>query len=338
MKTAAVIGCGDVSVVHFEAIEALADSRLVAVCDVDPDAAMRASSRYGVPSFASHTELLAALRPDVVHITTPHDQHVQPAIDALAAGVHVVVEKPVAQIRSEAERLVAAAEQPGAPKIAVCFQNRYNATSQAMAALLASGQLGSVRGASATVCWHRPPAYYKSRPWRGQVDRSGGGVLINQAIHSVDLLQWLLGEVRQVRGQASRLALGDVEVEDTAQIVLDHEGGARSVFFATNANATDSPVTLEIVTEAAELFLRRDLTVRYADGRVEVVQERQAASGGRAYWGVSHQVLIEDFYARLGEPEPFWIGPREAAKSLDILSRVYASGIWALSSDLSEPG
>ena len=329
MKTAAVVGCGDVSVVHFEAIEALPDLQLVAVCDVDQDAAARASARYGVPSFASHTELLAAMRPDVVHITTPHDQHVQPAIDALTAGVHVVVEKPVAHIRTEAERLVAAAEQPGAPKIAVCFQNRYNATSQAMADLLESGRLGSVLGASATVCWHRPPAYYKSRPWRGQVDRSGGGVLINQAIHSIDLLQWLLGEVQVVRGRASRLALEGVDIEDTAQIVLDHQGDARSVFFATNANATDSPVTLEILTEGAELFLRRDLTVRYADGRVEVVEERQAASSGRTYWGVSHQALIADFYARLGEPEPFWISPREASKSLDILSRVYASGIWS---------
>jgi predicted dehydrogenase len=323
-----VIGCGDVSVVHFEAIEALADLELVAVCDVEPDAASRASVRYDVPSFASHAELLAAIRPDVVHITTPHDQHVQPAIDALAAGVHVVVEKPVAHTRDEADRLVAAAEQPGAPKIAVCFQNRYNATSVAAAALLASGDLGPVLGGSASVCWHRPPAYYESRPWRGQADRSGGGVLINQAIHSVDLLQWLLGEVREVRGRASRLALGDVDVEDTAQIVMDHEGGARSVFFATNANATDSPVTLEIVTEGAELFLRRDLTVRYADGRVEVVEERRAASSGRAYWGVSHQLLIEDFYARLDEPEPFWISPREGSKSLDILRRVYASGIW----------
>ncbi len=323
-----MIGCGDVSVVHFESIEALADLELVAVCDVDPDAATRASARYGVPSFASHAELLAAIRPDVVHITTPHDQHVQPAIDALAAGVHVVVEKPVAHTCEEADRLVAAAEQPGAPKIAVCFQNRYNATSVAAAALLASGELGRVLGGSASVCWHRPSAYYQSRPWRGQFDRSGGGVLINQAIHSVDLLQWLLGEVREVRGRASRLALGDVDVEDTAQIVMDHEGGARSVFFATNANATDSPVTLEIVTEGAELFLRRDLTVRYADGRVEVVEERRAASSGRAYWGVSHQLLIEDFYARLDEPEPFWISPREASKSLDILRRVYASEIW----------
>jgi UDP-N-acetyl-2-amino-2-deoxyglucuronate dehydrogenase len=328
MTTAAVIGCGDVSVVHFESIEALDDSELVAVCDVDPDTAARAAERYGVPSFPTHTELLAAMRPDVVHIATPHDQHVQPAIDCLAAGVHVVVEKPVAHTRSEAERLVAAAEEPGTPKIAVCYQNRYNATSQAIVNLLASGELGSAIGGSASVCWSRRPEYYRSRPWRGQRERSGGGVLINQAIHTVDLLQWLLGEVQQVRGRASRLAIDGVDIEDTAEIVLDHSGGARSVFFATNANATDSPVTLEIVTEGAELFLRRDLTVRYADGRVEVVHERHATSGGRSYWGISHRLLIADFYARLADPGPFWIGPREAAKSLDILSRVYASGIW----------
>jgi UDP-N-acetyl-2-amino-2-deoxyglucuronate dehydrogenase len=327
MTTAAVIGCGDVSVVHFEAIEAISDCRLVAVCDVDPTAAARAAERYGVPSYPSHAELLAAAQPDVVHITTPHDQHVQPAIDCLAAGVNVVLEKPVAHVPAEAERLITAAEQPGAPKIAVCLQNRYNATSQAAAALLDGSELGSVLGGSATVFWHRPAAYYKSRPWRGEIDRSGGGVLINQAIHTVDLLQWLLGEVHEVRGQASRLALSEVEIEDTAHLVLDHHGGARSIFFATNAHVTDSPVTLEIVTEGAELFLRRDLTVRYADGRVEVVEERQAASGGRAYWGVSHRILIADFYARLDEPEPFWISPREAAKSLDILSRVYASGV-----------
>jgi UDP-N-acetyl-2-amino-2-deoxyglucuronate dehydrogenase len=330
MTTAAVIGCGDVSVVHLEAIQAHADAQLVAVCDVDPAAVTRTAERYGVPGFPSHIDLLEAVRPDVVHIATPHDQHVQPALDSLAAGVNVVLEKPVAHVPSEAERLVAAAEQPGAPKIAVCFQNRYNATSQAAAALLADGELGRVIGGSGTVCWYRPPAYYQSRPWRGRVDRSGGGALINQAIHTVDLLQWLLGEVQEVRGQASRLALGDVvDVEDTASIVLDHAGGARSVFFATNAGAVDSPVTLEIVTEGAELFLRRDLTVRYADGRVEVIEERQATSSGRAYWGASHALLIDDFYARLADPEPFWIGPREAVKSLDILSRVYAGGILA---------
>src|SRR5918998_267608 len=184
MTTAAVIGCGTISVVHFEAIEAHPDSQLVAVCDTDPDTAAGASERYGVPAFASHTELLAALRPDVVHIATPHDQHVQPAIDCLAAGVNVIIEKPVAHTVAEAWRLVEAAERPGAPKIGVCFQNRYNTTSRAIHDRLRSGDLGRVLGASATVFWHRTEAYYHARPWRGLVDRGGGGVLINQAIHS----------------------------------------------------------------------------------------------------------------------------------------------------------
>ena len=115
-----------------------------------------------------------------------------------------------------------------------------------------------------------------------------------------------------------------IEVEDTAEMVLEHANGARSVFYATLANTVNAPVTLDIVTEQATLSLRGDLTVSYADGRVEVVPERKAASGGRAYWGVSHELLIRDFYDRLGDPEPFWISPREAAKSLAIVKDVYA--------------
>jgi UDP-N-acetyl-2-amino-2-deoxyglucuronate dehydrogenase len=325
MTTTAVIGCGTISIVHFESIKALPDCQLVAVCDTDPVTAAAMSERHGVPAYASHPELLAAVRPDVVHIATPHDQHVQPAIDCLAAGVNVLVEKPVAHTLTEAWRLVEAAERPGAPKIGVCFQNRYNTTSQTMYARLRSGDLGTVLGASATVFWHRPKAYYQARPWRGRADRGGGGVLINQAIHSLDLLQWLLGEVVDVQGITARLALeGVIDVEDSALLVLDHAGGIRTVFAASNANATDSPVTIEIATEKAELFLRRELSISYRDGHTETVAERRAASAGRAYWGVSHQLLIADFYARLADPEPFWISPGEAAKSLEILTRAYA--------------
>jgi predicted dehydrogenase len=134
--------------------------------------------------------------------------------------------------------------------------------------------------------------------------------MINQAIHTLDLLQWFLGEVTQFQGGVSqRLLGGDREVEDTADLVLDHSSGARSVLFATAANVVDSPVTLEIVTEEATLDVRGDLTITYSDGRVEMIQERVAGSGGRAYWGVSHQLLIRDFYDRLANDEPFWISP-----------------------------
>ncbi|MFL6064959.1 MAG: Gfo/Idh/MocA family protein [Friedmanniella sp.] len=324
MATAAVIGCGDVSVVHLEAIEALPDTHLVAICDTDPTTAAAAAERHGVPAFADHRQLLEAVRPDVVHITTPHHQHAPVAVDCLAAGVNVLLEKPLAHNLEDAQRILAAAEEHPDTKIGVCFQNRYNAAVQAVRTLLDSGRLGAVTGSAATVLWHRTPAYYQAKPWRGRREQSGGGVLINQAIHTLDLVQWLVGEVTEVAGRAGTYSLdGVIDVEDTAQLVLRHVGNARSVFFATVANTVDAPVTLDLTAENATLHLRRDLTVAWADGRTEVVAERSATSAGRSYWGASHQLLIADFYARLGDPEPFWISPREAQKTLRILHDLY---------------
>jgi len=323
MTTAAIIGCGDVSTIHTEALAIMADTDIIAVCDTDPGRLAAAQHQYGVPGFADHVALLEAVRPDVAHICTPHNQHAAVAGDFLARDVNVIVEKPLAHSDSEGRRLVEAAESSTA-KIAVCFQNRYNTTAQAMHALLSTGELGTVLGASATVLWHRSADYYRDRPWRGTWAGGGGGLMMNQAIHTVDLLQWLLGDVRLISGHAATRFLGDtIEVEDTAEFVAEHAGGARSVFYATLAHAVNAPVTIDVVTEKATLSLRGDLTVSYSDGRVEVVAERQAPSGGRAYWGVSHELLIRDFYARLDDPEPFWISPREAAKSLRIVQDIY---------------
>lgn len=324
MIRAAVVGCGDVSVVHLQAIDALADAVLVGVCDTDPAAREAAAARYGVPAFADHRQLLAGAQPDVVHISTPHHQHADVAVSCLEAGVAVILEKPLAHTLADARRILIAAEQHPTTKIGVCYQNRYNATVQAVHALVTSGDLGAVTGASATLLWHRTPAYYQAKPWRGRSDQSGGGVLINQAIHTLDLVQWLLGEVTAVAGSAGTYRLGGVvDVEDTAQLVLDHASGARSIVFATVANIVDTPVTLDVVAENATLHLRGDLTVTWSDGRTEMVTERTVTSAGRAYWGASHQLYIADFYARLAEPLPFWIGPREALRSLTILKDLY---------------
>jgi predicted dehydrogenase len=313
-----------VSVVHLRAIENLAGIDLVGVCDTDPARAAAAAERYGVPPFADHRQLLEATRPEVVHVCTPHHQHAPVAIDCLDAGVGVLVEKPVAHTVAEADRLIAEAREHPDVKAGICLQNRYNATARAARGLLESGELGAVLGGSATLLWHRDPEYYRARPWRGRARDSGGGVLINQAIHTLDLIEWLLGDVVQVRGRTGRYALdGVVDVEDTANALLDHAGGARSVIFATVANVTDSPVTIEILTERAALLIRGDLTVSYADGRTETVAERRASTGGRSYWGASHELLIADFYRTLADPEPFWIGPQEGARSLRLIQQIY---------------
>ena len=203
-----------------------------------------------------------------------------------------------------------------------------------MHALLSSGELGAVLGASATVMWQRAADYYESRPWRGTWAGGGGGLMMNQAIHTVDLLQWLVGDVAKVgRPAATRFLGGTIEVEDTAEFVAEHANGARSAFYATLANADNAPVTLDIVTEKAVLSLRGDLTVTHNDGRVDVIPERTSESGGRSYWGVSHELLIAaTSMPGWRGPEPFWISPAEAEKSLRIIKDVYRQSypeVWA---------
>jgi UDP-N-acetyl-2-amino-2-deoxyglucuronate dehydrogenase len=317
----AVVGCGDISALHLDAIAGSELAALVAVCDTDTERLTAASVATGVPGFDDLATLLQDVRPDVVHITTPHATHADLAIAALDAGVHVVLEKPLAHDRAAAARLIAAAERSTA-RIAVCFQNRYNLAVQRAKEILDSGELGAVRGAAATVLWSRTDDYYRARPWRGTWAGGGGGLLMNQAIHTLDLVRWFLGDVVRVAGGAGTRHL-DIEVEDTADLVMTHASGARSVFFATLAHTANEPITIDIDAEHGSLSLRGDLTVRRADGSLEVIAERGAAEGARSYWGISHALLIEDFYRILGTDAPFWIDAVEANTSLSIIQDLY---------------
>ena len=325
-----LVGCGDVSVVHFEAIRDIEGLELVGVADTDPEALARATEATGVPGFASTQELIDAVKPDAVHVTTPHDEHIDPTLTALAAGVHVLQEKPLAHTLEEGQRLVDAVENagPDAPKVGICFQNRYNLASERLHEMLASGELGAVRGAWASVVWTRSADYYRAKPWRGTWANSGGGLLINQAIHTLDLVQWLLGGVERTDGHVATRKYGEViEVEDTAELLLHHPGGVTTSFYATLTAPQHRPVEIELDCENAYVTLRGGtdggLTIRWADGRVDTIGERSVTSGGRSYWGVSHELLIRDFYEHLEDPEPFWIGPQEAMASLEILKEAY---------------
>lgn len=337
-----LVGYGDVSVVHVGAIQAIDGLELVGIADADPTARERAEAATGLPTFASVEELIDGLGPDAVHVTTPHDQHVGPSLTALERGIHVLQEKPLAHTLADGTRLVEALGSvtapradggQGTPKIGICFQNRYNRASQELARLLGSGELGEVRGAWASVVWSRTADYYAAKPWRGRWENAGGGLLINQAIHTLDLVQWILGPVQRTEGLVSQKKFAGVtEVEDTADLLLHHASGITTTFYATLTAPAARPVELEVETENASLEVRSGrgggLTVRWADGRVDTVSDTVATAGGRSYWGVSHEELIRDFYASLDASEPFWIGPAEAMGSLQILKDAYAnSGI-----------
>lgn len=335
MTTAAIVGCGDISALHLAAVAENPRVDLAAVCDVDPGRARAAGESYRVPWFTDHRDLLAAVRPDVVHVTTPHDQHVPVALSALDAGCHVLTEKPIAASVAQARLLVDRATASDR-SVGVVFQNRYNPTSMAIRSVLDSGILGRLVGARAAVWWSRTPAYYAAAPWRGRWAEGGGGTLINQSIHTLDLLLWFLGPARTVRGRAGTLALADViEVEDTASVVLEHATGARSTFFATNAHHANDDVELEITGEAGVVSLSGgEARVRDADGERLLAVDSQAG-GQRSYWGLGHALLIDDFHARLGHPDRFWIGLADGLAALEVLRSVYAqSGILPPGADL----
>jgi len=318
-----LVGCGSIASQHLDAISANPDAVLVAVADTDEDAAAAVVADRGVPGYPDLTRMLDEEQPDVVHICTPHHLHAPMAIESLRRGVHVLLEKPVATTVADGEAVVRAARSSTAT-IGVCFQNRFNPTIVAIRDLLERGTLGDLVGGRAAVTWFRDESYYASRPWRGRWSESGGGVLINQAIHTLDLLQWFLGEVTSVRGVATRVALSDaIEVEDTAALQLGHVGGRRSLFHASNGYVANAPVTLELIAERGVVKLDTDVRVEHADGRVDTIRETRVGHVDKAYWGASHRDLIDDFYRHVRAGTPFSIGPAEALKSLKIITAVY---------------
>lgn len=242
MTNAAIVGCGDVATVHAEALEALASDlgiKFVAVVDKDLETAEKFatglgaagdSSESSVKAYGSLPALFAKGKIDVLRITTPHDQHIGLALEALHHGVNVILEKPLANELDQAQRLIDYLdENPDGPKIAVCYQNRYNVSSQELRRLLDSGELGAINGAYSSVVWTRTPGYYTQKPWRGQQAHSGGDLLMNQAIHTLDLLQCFLGEATEVKGTVSTDKYADViDVEDTAHAYIRHEPGVHT--------------------------------------------------------------------------------------------------------------
>ena len=269
---------------------------LTAVCDTDPGRLAAATAAYSCQGYSDYEKMLIAQRPDVVHICTPHHLHADMAIRCLEQNINVLLEKPVATTVVDAAAVAEAADRSSAI-FGVCFQNRYNPTSHRLREILGSKQFGTVHSALASVIWSRDAAYYRHREWRGRWATAGGGVLINQAIHTLDLLQWYLGEPKDVRGSASTLLLPEpIEIEDTASVVMTHADGRRSVFFATNTYSDNEPITIELRTERATLRLHTDLTVVHPDGTQELLVEQQERHGEKAYWGASHGLLIDDFY------------------------------------------
>jgi UDP-N-acetyl-2-amino-2-deoxyglucuronate dehydrogenase len=221
----ALIGCGKVGQTHARALATLPDSEFVAACDVDSGRATAFAARYGVKPYGDLTRMLAECGVQALLIATPHPLHAEPAIEAARAGVHVLVEKPLAASLNDCDMMLAAARASGA-RIAVISQRRWYEPVQRMNAAIDAGKIGRpVLGTFVMYSW-RDPSYYLSDPWRGRWDTEGGGVLVNQSPHMIDLLQWLMhDEVAEVSGYWANLNHPSVAVEDSAVAILRFKNG-----------------------------------------------------------------------------------------------------------------
>jgi predicted dehydrogenase len=220
----ALIGCGKVGQTHAAALSTLPASEFVAVCDASPDRAGAFAVRYGTRAYTEVGAMLAGSAVQAVTIATPHPLHAGAAIEAARTGVHVLIEKPMAVSLADCDAMLAAAREAGV-KLGVISQRRLYEPVRRVKAAIDAGKIGRpVLGVFQMYSW-RDPAYYRSDPWRGRWDTEGGGVLVNQSPHQLDLLQWFLGELEEVSGYWANLNHPGIEVEDTAVAVIRFRGG-----------------------------------------------------------------------------------------------------------------
>ncbi|REK29926.1 MAG: gfo/Idh/MocA family oxidoreductase [Planctomycetota bacterium] len=229
-----VVGCGMIARFHARAIEETRGAKLVACYDSFASAADRLADEEGIRGYHDLADMLADPDVDVVTICTPSGAHMEPAVAAARAGKHVVVEKPLEITLKRCDRIIAACKK-NKVTLSTIFPSRFHESSVEMKRAIDDGRFGKLTVGDAYVKWYRSQEYYDSGAWRGTWELDGGGALMNQAIHSVDLLTWLMGPVREIRAQVATLAHKRIAVEDTAVATIEFANGALGVIEASTA-------------------------------------------------------------------------------------------------------
>jgi UDP-N-acetyl-2-amino-2-deoxyglucuronate dehydrogenase len=328
----AIVGSGHVSRYHHSAIEACAHrgAHLIAVATRDPLKATTIRTQYGAPGL-TFEEICRHPQVDVVAICSPSGLHAEQAVAAARADKHLIVEKPMAVSLDAADRMVAASAQ-ARRLLAVAFQRRTQPLFKRLAALVAEGCLGKCLMASLVLPYQRRAPYFETARWRGTWAQDGGGVLMNQGIHFVDLLVWLWGEPVAVQAIAAT-RLHTIEAEDTAAAVLRFSNGALATVTATTAVSPGFPHRLELYGTKGGIQIEGDrvVTCRLADGdglarftRPEEVNSPWG-EGGKA---AGHIALYHNFLDALQKKAPLICDGHEGRRSLGVILKLYqAAGL-----------
>jgi UDP-N-acetyl-2-amino-2-deoxyglucuronate dehydrogenase len=289
-----IVGCGVIGPHHAKAIAGLESAELVAVADVVPDLAEELAEQHGCAHYASLEEMLSGEDLDAVCVCTPSGMHAEGAIAALEAGKHVVIEKPVDVTLEAADRLIEVQRATGR-RVAVVSQHRFDAAMHVVHQALARGEFGRLTSGSADVRWWRSQSYYDSGGWRGTWELDGGGVLINQAIHSIDLLQWLMGQVVEVTAYTGLIAHERIEVEDTAVAILKFANGTLGTIVATTAAYPGLTTRIAVHGDRGSAIIDDD----------ELTYFHAATEGqeGEAYGASGGENQAEEIMQRYGDAE-----------------------------------
>lgn len=332
-----VCGVGVVGEWHVKVLRAMPDVRLPACCDVDVPKARAVLDKLGlqdVPVYPTLAELFDQHpETNVVHVTTPSGDHETPAVEAMRAGRHVVCEKPMEIALDRIDRMIAASEQTGR-RLAGIFQNRWNPLMRALRAAAEQHKFGTVAYAGCFTPWHRTDAYYRAGGWRGTWRMDGGGAIMNQSVHAVDLLQWIGGPVKTVSAHASSRIHPEIEVEDTLTAAVTFESGAHGVVMGTTAMWPGGAVRLEIGGERGTAVADYNRVHQWrfegdaADRAAEFKTDATTTGGGSSALDVGLELHaanvrhIYDAWARNEEPDT---NAREARKAVAIILALYES-------------
>lgn len=326
----ALIGCGRVSSRHVDALtNKVPGARIVAVCDLVPELVEKYHLQLNVPGFTSTEEMYRSAEIDCVIVATPSGDHYERAMEALSYGKHVVVEKPVALRLEHVDEMARTAAEKNL-KLWVAFQNRYNPAVVKAREAMDSGRLGKMVIGTVRVRWYRDQSYYDADNWHGTWAMDGG-VISQQAIHHLDALRWMMGEIESVEGQcATRLV--EMECEDLCVASLRFKSGALGVVEAmTAARPRDMEASLSLIGEKGAvilggLALNKINFWEFSDPRTddECMPELFSQDVPNAY-GYGHDVLYSRVVESILQDAPIEITAPEGRKALELIHAIYAS-------------
>jgi UDP-N-acetyl-2-amino-2-deoxyglucuronate dehydrogenase len=281
----AIVGVGVVGEWHLRIAANLPELQLVALCDTDQvraRAALEKNKLTNIPIHSDLSQMLKTEKLDVVQICTPSGDHMNPAITAMNAGVNVICEKPLEIQLDRIDRMIGTSQKSKA-RLAGIFQNRWNAANRAIQQAAKEGRFGRIAWAGSFTPWFRSDDYYRQGGWRGTWRLDGGGAIMNQSVHAVDLIQWIVGPVKQVSAYASSRTHAEIEVEDTLTCALQFQNGAFGTIMGSTAIYPGGKVRIEVGGENGHAVSEDGLKVfKFRDERPADKDLLEGAAAGKS--------------------------------------------------------